>query len=179
MLQYANPEWLFLELGAHIGAFTLVAAKHYGRVIAVEPHPDSFALLEKNVKLNGLTNVELHQAAASDYDGEVALRLADGNTGSTFTENKNGNHRVTALRPQTILRGRSPDFIKIDIEGDEYKVLTACPELLDAKVIIFEYSPEQLRRQGGGDILHLFRDAGFRFPTPEARSYQNLVARRQ
>jgi len=179
ILRYANPDWLFLELGAHIGAFTLLAARHYGQVIAVEPHPASFTLLEKNVKLNELTNVELHHAAVSDHDGLTALRLAEGNTGSTFTEDKGGNYHVIALRPQTILQDRQPDIIKMDIEGDEYKVLMACPELLEAKVIVFEYSPQQLKRQGGRDVLDLFRDAGFRFPRPESRSYQNVVARRR
>ena len=177
--RYANPEWLFLELGAHIGTFTLWASCLFREVIAVEPHPASFTLLEKNVKLNELTNVELHHAAVSDHDGLTALRLAEGNTGSTFTEDKGGNYHVIALRPQTILQDRQPDFIKMDIEGDEYKVLMACPELLEAKVIVFEYSPQQLKRQGGRDVLDLFRDAGFRFPKPQTRSYQNLVARRQ
>src|SRR3990172_2082226 len=174
--RFAKPDWLFFEMGAHIGAFTLHAARKFREVIAVEPHPKSFRLLEKNVNLNELTNVELHHAAVSDHDGVIALRLAEGNTGSTFTEDKDKNYHILGLHPQTILQGRKPEFIKMDIEGDEYKVLTACPELLEAEVIVTEYSPDQLKRQGGpaGDMfLELLRGAGFRFASPQARSYQN------
>lgn len=176
----ANHGSLFLDLGAYIGTFTLPATRNFKEVIAVEPHPDSFRLLKRNVALNGL-NVELYHAAASDHDGWTTLRLAEGNPGSTFTDTERGNKRVKALHPRTILKGRRPDFVKVDIEGDEYKVLTACPELLEAQVIVTEYSPTQLKRQGGpdGDVfLDLLRGAGFRFAPPPARSYQNIVATR-
>ena len=57
-----------LDIGAHIGYYTLIAAKivgNEGKVFAFEPAPDNYALLEKNVNANGYKNVILEQKAAS------------------------------------------------------------------------------------------------------------------
>ena len=190
IFRWGDPSGLFLELGAQIGCFTLPAAKRFKYVLAVEPHPGSFNLLAKNIVLNNLNNVRLIRAAVGDIDGSVYLhivegfRLTLGNTGACHTiPGPQGPYiTVPMLRPQTILCGQKPQFVKMDIEGDEYKVLMACPELLEAEVLIVEFSPYQIKRQGGppADVfLDLLRDAGFTFPAPRNAHYQNIVARRK
>lgn len=180
---HGDPDGLFLELGAHIGCFTLPAARRFKKVIAVEPHPGSFSLLAQNVALNNLNNVHLIRAAVGETDGSAFFYAVRGDTGSSHTLTKEREKDclvVPTLRPQTILQGQKPQFIKMDVEGDEYKALAACPELLEAEVIVFEYSPDQLRRQSGADkdaFLDLFRDAGFVVPNPDSNQpYQNIIA---
>ena len=185
IFRWGDPGGLYLELGAHIGCFTLLAARRFKSVIAVEPNPHSFALLARNVVLNELNNVRLFRTAVGDTDGETYFYPVDGNAGSSHTlaEWRKNCTTVPLCRPQAILQGQKPQFIKMDMEGDEYKVLTACPELLEAQVIVTEFSPDQIRRQGGPDkdvFLDLLRDAGFTFPTPNGSAhYQNIVARRR
>ena len=51
---------IVVDVGAHIGRYTIISSKRIGqsgKVIAIEPHPSNFEMLNRNIKLNGLTNV--------------------------------------------------------------------------------------------------------------------------
>jgi len=52
-----GPNDVVVDVGAHIGRYTLSAAVHASKVIAMEPDPGSFQILDRNVRLNGLSNV--------------------------------------------------------------------------------------------------------------------------
>ena len=64
---------LIIDCGAHIGISTLYFKKLYpqAKVIAFEPNPETFKLLELNVRQNNLRNVELVNAAVSDSTEEI------------------------------------------------------------------------------------------------------------
>src|SRR3989454_3846451 len=73
-----------VDVGAHIGRYALRAATKASKVIAVEPDPSNFSLLERNVRLNGFSNVVLVPHALSSRAGTRALWLAaKGNTGTS------------------------------------------------------------------------------------------------
>lgn len=140
---------VFLDLGANVGLFTLLARHAVGdagKVIAVEPNPAVRTRLECNLALNGNLGVTVLPIAASDQAGELDLHVpADGT-----------NHGIASLRPQgtaggeeTIVRVRverlddvlpaqlaRPDgvrrvnFIKIDIEGAELGALRGMAETI-------------------------------------------------
>lgn len=77
----------FLDVGAHVGYFTLVAARALagrGRVHAFEPVPRSFALLRKNVEGNELDNVVLNNVACWSAPGEVTVHEANAMNSSTL-----------------------------------------------------------------------------------------------
>src|SRR3989442_15761351 len=65
-----------VDVGAHIGRYALRAAARASKVIAVEPDPSNFSLLERNVRLNGFSNVVLVPQALSSRGGIRALWLA-------------------------------------------------------------------------------------------------------
>src|SRR5438128_4209816 len=65
-----------VDVGAHIGRYALRAATKASQVIAVEPDPSNFSLLERNVRLNGFSNVVLVPHALSSRAGTRALWLA-------------------------------------------------------------------------------------------------------
>src|SRR2546422_9940526 len=70
--------------GAPIGRYALRAAARASKVIAVEPDPSNFSLLERNVRLNGFSNVDLVPQALSSRGGIQALWLAaKENTGTS------------------------------------------------------------------------------------------------
>ena len=165
ILQHLKPDWTFLDMGAHLGYFSLLAAQHCAHVIAVEPMPIPSGLLSLSVEANGFQNVHVVQAAVSDKDGEVDMQFVTGNTGESHRSTA-GNVKVKALRARNLINGSWPEFIKMDIEGDEYLVLKSCPELLEhARVVVVELSEQQLRRNSGvGEqkVRNLLKDAGFR-----------------
>ncbi len=128
-----GPGRTFLDIGANAGAYALVAAKAGGptsRVVAVEPQREMRAKLAYNARLNGLSNIEISGVALSDYEGEGVMRLVAGNLGQARFSGRPGGEgesvRVTMLLTLLDeLKIERPDAIKIDVEGSEWRILSA------------------------------------------------------
>lgn len=56
-----RPDWTFVDIGAHIGYFSLMAAPHYGQVVAFEPNEYACDLHRRSAAINGFTNVRIEQ----------------------------------------------------------------------------------------------------------------------
>ena len=81
---HVGPGQTAIDLGANIGYFTLLLAQlvgQDGQVVAFEPDPENFQLLERNVRANGYTNVAVRREAVADYSGRAPLFLSDVNPG--------------------------------------------------------------------------------------------------
>src|SRR5262249_42734094 len=68
----------FLDVGAHAGYFSLIAADQVGRdgrVFAIEPNPVVFTTLQAHVVANGITNVEAFNFALAQRGGSTALHV--------------------------------------------------------------------------------------------------------
>jgi FkbM family methyltransferase len=124
---------VFVDVGANVGTYAMVLARHVGaggRVIAVEPHPVTFARLSFNNAASGFTQVNLVAAAAGPADGELMVETDGDNLGASHivTGAAAGDAiRVPSWRLQRILgeAGVSKvDALKIDVEGFEDRVLT-------------------------------------------------------
>ena len=131
-----------VDVGANVGIFTVplaLAVGPRGRVLAVEPSPESVAQLEHNIRLNELTNVDVHPIALAAEPGDVTLQLgADPAFHSTSTVVRSRDTAATtSVRADTLDRlwrdAGSPDvsFLKIDTEGAELDVLRGARELLE------------------------------------------------
>jgi FkbM family methyltransferase len=132
-----KPGEIVLDLGAHIGRYTLIAAKHASRVVSIEPDPYNFAMLKSNVKLNHFWNVVALQLAISNSSGKRRFFLAGGgDTGTSSLESdwdwtldagiKRGEIDVeceTLDRLIFSLGLERIDWLKIDVEGHEIAVL--------------------------------------------------------
>jgi FkbM family methyltransferase len=131
-----------VDIGAHHGLYTLLASKcvgWQGRVIAVEPSPRECARLEKHLRLNRCSNVELVPCAAGEDPGETDLFLVDGlndwcnSLRPPATEEPTKTVRVRVRRLDEILferRVSKVDFVKLDVEGAELSVLYGGMRLL-------------------------------------------------
>lgn len=124
---------LFVDVGANIGSYTVLAGAGVGAEgIAIEPIPSTFAALQDNINLNGLTQrIE-------------RLNVGIGKTTSTLyfsTEHDTKNHVITqpSTRPSEsvsirrlddILQSRIPRLIKIDVEGWETEVIAGADQVL-------------------------------------------------
>ena len=126
-----------VDVGAHIGRYALRAATKASKVIAVEPDPSNFSLLERNVRMNGFSNVVLVPHALSSVPGTRALWLAgSGNTGTSSVDPDASRARGGARSPGTVpvealtldelvesVGLTRIDWLKVDVEGHEIAVL--------------------------------------------------------
>jgi FkbM family methyltransferase len=122
---------IVLDVGANIGAITLLAASvvgSAGRVIAVEPNPDNLQLLYRGILVNGFSNVTVIPCAASDNIGIVSLT---GGTSNTHITSPNitdiSDHLAQTVPLEHWLGGFDRlDFVNMDIEGHEPRALLGC-----------------------------------------------------
>lgn len=161
---------LFVDVGANVGAYTLVASEQSrARVLAFEPHPATFALLQENLRRNGRKNVSLSCAAVGDQVG--VLSISD-TPGSPITHVISGDSaaaiEVPVVRLDVELERRelSADVVKIDVEGFEYEVLRGLGECLGRTTVVLVEINGLSDQRGAGreNIIALLRDAGLDGP---------------
>lgn len=125
-----------------------------GKVLAIEPHPENFKILQRNIELNNLKNVTTLNLACSNKKGNLQLFLDEDGTGGHSTikpkKIKAGNNKiwVKAETLDTIIKKekiKKVDLVKIDVEGAEAEVLEGATKTLKKyhPKIIFEAWDEQ------------------------------------
>lgn len=140
---------VFIDVGANIGVHSIyvMSSGVFGRAIAVEPEPNNFSLLKRNILLNGLEQrITAIEAAASAHSGQLQLMRHRRNFGAHSVERTFARHAadavtVAALSLDEILahQGIGADqvaLIKIDVEGHELAVLQGMGKLRQARVPI-------------------------------------------
>lgn len=124
----------FLDVGAHVGFYTLLGARMVGpqgHVYAFEPLPDNQAFVERHVTMNGLENVTLMPLAISDRSGIASFGA--GVSTSTGRIDLTGDLEVkTSSLDELLMAGtiEPPDTLKIDVEGAEVQVLEGAANVL-------------------------------------------------
>ena len=167
---------VFVDVGANIGYFSLLASRLVGRegkVIAIEASPNIFAMLSDNLTRNHTTNVEATNLAIADVHGTTKLFLgSESNIGQTGTVSRPGS-RYECDVPTAPLDGvlgtdaGRVRFVKVDVEGAEWPVLQGMRELLrygaPGLEVFVELTPKSLRACGKSvdDVLAMFADCGF------------------
>lgn len=125
-----------IDAGANIGYFTLFFSKlvgEEGKVIAFEPDPTNFDILKKNIKLNGITNVELVKKGISNRNESMKLYKSDVSGGHSLIKNEWGKE-FTTIQTVTLddyFNDQKIDLIKIDVEGFELEVIEGGTKLFN------------------------------------------------
>lgn len=142
----------FIDAGANIGKFSVIVAKRLGKkgkVFSIEPHPENFKMLKKNIELNGLKNVVPINAACSYSEGEIELHLDEEGTGGHSIKKYSKSAGKKTMKVKSILLDnlqiKNIKLIKIDVEGAEADVLRGAKKILkrDHPKIIFEAWDEE------------------------------------
>lgn len=150
IINNVNQDSIFIDIGAHIGYFTLLMSKYVNKVISFEPTPATYELLDINVKVNKITNVELHQLALSDKAGEASLHLDNVSPASNSFYGK-GKRAVMVKMDKLDNFVQYADFIKMDVEGNEFKVVQGMTELIKNSPqlkLLTEVYPEGIAKSG-------------------------------
>jgi FkbM family methyltransferase len=158
---------VFVDVGANVGTYALVLARHVGaagKVIAIEPHPVLHARLAFNRTASGFDHAILVAAAAGAADGELMIETDGDNLGASHIATGNASAlavKVPALRLQRILQDSGVskvDTLKIDIEGFEDRVINPffadAPRALWPRAVVIEHlSRKEWREDCIADML--------------------------
>ena len=150
------PGQIAVDVGANIGLITLLLARQVGvggRVYAFEPGPVSFGLLTANIGFNRYDHVTARNLAISDTTGSTDLQVclsgeSDNRIGGIAVGNPNDYRKIPSQ--STTLDDaidRPVHFIKMDIQGAEYKALLGMRRTIERSAglqMIMEYTPDVL-----------------------------------
>ena len=134
-----------LDLGAHIGTFSLFATANGYEVISVEASPRNAALLKMSVLKNGFNNIKIIPAAVSDHLGSLVF-YEDGPRGAVSNSIMSDYRTVSvpAITADSLVSDFDlgcVDLIKMDIEGSEVAAVRGMPNILsdeNAPCLLFE-----------------------------------------
>ncbi len=165
-----RPGDIAVDVGAMIGYYTVIFAKHVGsdgRVHAFEPDPDNHALLRRNVELNGYGHVTCHEAAVGAERDRGRLWRAPENRGDNHVFPTRGREAVDIdiVALDDVLDG-PVNLVKIDVQGFEAKVLDGMSSLLARSpqlAMLVEFCPALLLEAGTQphELIERLRDHGF------------------
>lgn len=149
----------FLDIGAHIGYYTLIASKivgETGKVFAFEPDPTNFALLNRNIEANKCKNVTAVQKAVSNKTETTKLYISPDNTGDNRIYDIHLGWESTDIETITIDDyfkdyPKQIDFVKMDIQGSEGLTVEGMHHTLqknDHIIMITEFFPSMMIKAG-------------------------------
>lgn len=162
------------DVGANIGYFTALALACVGKtghVWAIEPNAANVRLLELSRRENKAENLDIIPAAAGDTFGSLRLDAPFSNGMVTPLENTKGDlsgaNIVCQIRLDSVIGAEQRiDFVKLDVEGCEYRALKGFERTLDlwSPKIVVEFAPGMLRLASGisgDDFLRFILAKGY------------------
>jgi len=136
---------IVVDVGASIGAFSIrssLIVGEKGKVIAIEPEPNSFKILDTNIKANKLSNVLCLNLALSNKEGYENLHIkSDIPSWSSFKKDMVSYDKITTVKVKTLnnlfkeLKLQRIDLLKIDTQGSEKEIIEGSLELLQQRLI--------------------------------------------
>ena len=153
LLRYLKNDMTFIDVGAHIGFYSLLCGHLVNKVYSFEPTPWTYELLKDNTKK--FINITTTNAGASDIDGEFSF--SDYGPGYGAYNSASAEGTILRFKPQHITTKTvqldsffeknliHPDFIKLDAEGFEHKILAGLTKTLrnDRPLITLEMAGDE------------------------------------
>src|SRR5919108_2279201 len=192
---------IVIDVGAHIGKYTLIASKRVGpngKVVAIEADPDNFDALNRNIQLNKLSNVIALNYAVYSKEKEIKLYLPSGGGESSYTKyntimfnRAQGEKKFLEVKANTLdslllsnmIRQEKVNWIKIDVEGAEYEVLKGAKDILSKcsdialLIEIHNLSPGFNLYKPINEFLSLY-DFKIEFEEPSENGERHIIARK-
>ena len=168
-----KPGMTAIDVGANVGFYTMLFASIVGpagRVLAFEPNSENNRLILLSKCENGFDHVQLFPLALSDFTGAAYFSPMIGSNGGLMPNTpatlKHPNCLVVPCQPLDDIFQDHVDFIKVDIEGAEYRALLGAKKILQQyrPVVTTEFSMEMMSRVSGiagGDFLRWMGRLGY------------------
>jgi FkbM family methyltransferase len=157
----------FVDVGANVGAYTIIVAELGCRVLAVEPDPTARAMLEKNLALNDL-DAKVVEGVLADQSGW--LMFSKGRD-ATNTISIDGEARVRAMTLDDLVHDHYVAGVKVDVEGAERLVLEGARRALsDQRIGALQLEWNNMSETNFDEsrdrALAILRNAGYRTYRP-------------
>lgn len=173
--QIIRPGNVIFDIGANIGQFSVFMSKCLagsGIVYAIEPYGKNIQLIKKNIEINKVNNISIHQIAIAEASGPTILRVySDYAYNSLLLIDRKKLLREETVEAQTLddfvekNRITRIDLLKIDIEGFELSAFKGAVETLKKlkPAIIAEIQPLNIKALGIGrqDIIDYLSVFGY------------------
>lgn len=157
---YVKQNRVALDIGANVGLWSRDLVKRFDTVIAFEPVSMFRECLSRNVPAN---NLDVRPIALGDSEGMITMIITEGNTGHTHVDPsaKGGDTQLTQL---DTLNLPVVDYIKIDCEGFEYRVLRGAEKTIRRcrPIVVIEQKPHDMYSKDYGQFaaIGLLEDWG-------------------
>ncbi|MBT3188282.1 MAG: FkbM family methyltransferase [Anaerolineae bacterium] len=180
--KHCREDIVFVDVGGNIGLYSALALhtlNSNGQIITLEPHPESFALLSKNVEVNqkargtkDAPKINLFQMAASSQSGSRTLALnpenkADNRVSDAPKEWESIPIEAKSMDDLLAEQGiEEVNFVKIDVQGYEHRIISGFMETLRRStktILLTEFWPQGMKASGGDahTYLQILSDLGF------------------
>lgn len=168
-----HPRPVIIDCGANIGMSVLYFKFLYPdcSVIAFEPNPFAFVLLERNIYQNNLKNVDLKNIGLSNTETIIQFFIGEnkGGLSSSMIKERGGENTISIQsgRLSEFMQDTTFDLIKMDVEGVETKVLEdllSADKLGNANKYIIEYHHKMYKKKSSlSTFVKPFEDVGFEY----------------
>lgn len=179
LINFLKNSHCFLDIGANVGYFTMLAKSINPniQVYAFEPNPNNVKKIKENIELNHFTDITITSDCLSNTLGEVSFSVPPLNESGwgritnnhlpleNFTHIKAKTITLDSLIDNNFFNNNVPDLIKMDVEGNEFKIL------LGAKTFFQKFSPIlciELNepclidcQTSSQEIIHFMKDLGY------------------
>ena len=167
-LQNEYPKWDVLDIGANIGNHAIYFAKLFGRVLAFEPNPSTFKLLEFNSAY--AANIEIYNYGLGETATTVDLHEDPENFGGSSTIYHRDKASSVKIDVKNLVQLDLPldnlSLMKIDVEGMEIEVLKGGLATVERHmpIILLEQLPEEFTSSNSEtESIKFLRSLGYKF----------------
>ena len=171
--QFLTPEGIFVDVGAHIGTYSILLHKRCKEVYAFEPQKDIFDCLTIGLCINNVFNAKTHNLALGSKEDSLSLHYtSDDGAGSTLRcEILQSSQSPLTSREQVPVKTldsfglKNVDFLKIDVEGYELEVIKGATTTLmenNFPPFIFDTFPDPWYKDDHDLLLAFVRSLGYK-----------------
>lgn len=163
LLHLLRPEDTFVDIGANVGVYTILASGEVGsKTISIEPIKSTFETLSMNIKLNNIeSKVTLLNIGVGDSEGELIFTTKEDTVNHVLSDNEKriGTEtiKVKVNSLDNICSTSVPILIKIDVEGFETNVISGANRILtnpEVKGVIIELNGSGIRYGFNENDIH-------------------------
>lgn len=179
LTNFIEDGWTIMDIGSNIGYYTLLEStfvKEQGNVIAIEPVPQNFAYLVKNVNVNRANNVKCLNLAISNEEGKIKMIQSPYSnwckiiTEETLKTSKNEKTDIINVPTTTIdnlvkrLELKRVDLLRMDIEGYEEHAIRGAKSTINKyhPKILMEIHTKILGKKGTVKLLEYLKNEGYK-----------------
>lgn len=163
-----------IDVGANVGFFSILAASLVGPtglVVAIEPQPDTFAQLQRNIEVSGMRNIRARQVAVAASKGTCSLFFGDVPIFSSLFSSVDG--KPNEFRSQEVLTTTLEDivkeeaiarchYLKLDCEGAEYAIVDFLSPELAERIDQITMEVHRIPGREPSELNRRLSEAGFR-----------------